>query len=308
MIANTQTAKNVLELIAKNFAFDVMSDSHPNQPPTDSDQNAHARLVLIQVQWLMTILLMSGLLWLGNNQRQLEHSVNDRLAATEHLRTRINDLDDRLFAVSPAQTRQTSSRNASNDWQIVSVQMSSVERLYAQGDYGNASELLKSIDWQLGNENLNLATPLKIALKQAIKDDLTAITTQQNSPDDWQVYTLKLQALQRYVASQLSQDNELSKTELALHTAHTFLGLAIADSKLHRQETINLHLIEIQNQLAWLVKHGDYANANNTNDATQSTIGELSVDNLDGAMAMINELLGNPPKKLPLISPQLLGR
>lgn len=279
------------------------------------DQNAHARLVLIQLQWLITILLMSAILWLGNNQAQLEENVNSRLQIAEQLNVRMNELDDRLFSVVQV-TPEASDRNIDNDWQLLFVQMTAVARLYEKGDYLIVSELLRGIQFQLMYENLNIAAPLKNSLKQAIDTDLKVLANLQSQPDAWELHIIKMREIQYFLRTQISSDKTLDRTEFALQNSQMLLTMAISASSLHEKQTINHYLLEAKNQLEWLQKYQKPITApvltkskEDKNDGKTTFVShDRQIENLDEVIFVINELLANPPTSPPLISTQILKK
>lgn len=287
----------------------IATPNSSQKTAVDNDQNAQARLVLIQLQWLITILLVTAMLWLGNNQSKLAQSVNDRLEVADELNARMNDLDDRLFAVSPSVPMPQSDRSADNDWQLISVQLASANRLHESGDYGESYALLKLVLWQLSHEKLNLATPLKTTLTQSIKDDLITLENLQNSSDLWQLHAIKMQEIQRFLRTQMSSDDTLDKSELMLQNAHSSLALAIGASQLHQKRTIAHYLSETLHQLEWLQKHSTtVAKDSSTLGAVHNALPQDKIETIDEAILAINELLANPPTSTPLISVQILKR
>lgn len=287
----------------------IATPNSSQKTAVDNDQNAQARLVLIQLQWLITILLVTAMLWLGNNQSKLAQSVNDRLEVADELNARMNDLDDRLFAVSPSVPMPQSDRSADNDWQLISVQLASANRLHELGNYGESYALLKLVLWQLSHEKLNLATPLKTTLTQSIKDDLITLENLQNSSDLWQLQALKMQEIQRFLRTQMSSDDTLDKSELMLQNAHSSLALAIGASQLHQKRTIAHYLGETLHHLEWLQKHSTtVAKDSSTLGAVHNALPQDKIETIDEAILAINELLANPPTSTPLISVQILKR
>lgn len=273
-------------------------------------QNAHARLVLIQLQWLMTILLISAMLWLGSNQTRLAERVNSRLQVAEELNVRINDLDDRLFSVSQTAPAKPTMRNADNDWQLLFVQMSAVARLYEKGDYLAVGELLQGVRLQLMHSNLNIATPLKNALQQAIESDLRTLENLKNQPDAWQLHIIKMQEIQRFLKTQSTSDTELSRKELTQQNAQMLLTMAISATSLHEQQAMQHYLSEVKSQLAWLQQHQEPIVTNLSKKEKPSDLATTSynhrVESLGEALYLVEELLENAPTSPELMSTKIL--
>lgn len=308
----------------KTDEMPTLDPKHPEQ--VRQEQNAQARLVLIQLQWLITILLVTAILWLGNNQGKLEQNVSDRLKVADELTAQMNELDDRLFALSPDERPDqiTPAQSAENDWQLINIQLTAIQSLYQKGDYEGSSELLKGVAWQLSHENLHIATPLKNALIQGIQDDLTALDTLKNHPDAWQLHALKMQAVQEFLKTQGSSDDTLNKTELSLHNAQTWLSLAIGATHSHNKRAMAQYLGEALSQLKWLDRYGkgiykgvavQIAEQDNPTPQPPKVQEKQAdwqpndpVESLDEAIGVVQSLINNPPKSPPLTSVQIFKR
>lgn len=287
-----------------------------------AEQNAQARLVLIQLQWLITILLLSAILWLGNNQRKLEMAVNERLKITEEFSTRLNDMDDRLFALTPIAPPQKDQARVENDLQLIRIQLVSAEQLYQAGNYKATESLLQSVLWQLGSERITIATPLKSALIENIKADLEHLSALKSLPDVWQSHVIKMQEIQAYLRQSTRQSDELNRQDLVRHDATIMLSLAIGAGTLRERDTMTSYLNETLANLELLQKitartsrhadddgngdDNDDGNGDKTADKNSENILNDDITSLPKAIYALNELLANPPKITPLSSLQLL--
>lgn len=277
-----------------------------------AEQNAQARLVLIQLLWLAVFLMVMAMVWLGYNQRQLALRVEERLAVIETFTTRINNIDDRLFALSPTTQQPTQTIAAHNDTPLVTVQLTSADRLYQDGDYQASDEMLKLVRWQLGSERLALAAPLKAALQVAIDEDINHITAMQNQIDPWQADVIKMREVQSYLRG-LPQDSTISQRQLVYHDATMLLSLAIGAGVMRERETVVVYLSEcIQklerlqqlDKLAHIATNTDTANTPNTDTTNHPQDG--TVDSLQTAIFTLNTILANPPKLHPLKSLEIV--
>lgn len=264
-----------------------------------AEQNAQARLVLIQLLWLAVILMIGSLVWLANNQKKLEMYVEERLKITETFEGRMNDMDDRIFAITPNNPKAENQAEAQNDIQLITIQLSGAGRLYHAGEYQAAAELLGLLQAQLSRERLQVASPLKSALKSAIKEDLTYLSAMTVATDPWQNDVLTMRAVQSYLR-QLSQAPEQSTQKtLILHDATMMLSLAIGAGTLRERDTVVAYLtdsVDKLEQLRPLIKTPE-------DDSEKSTAG---IHSLDKAIFTLNELLANPPSLPPLKSIELL--
>lgn len=283
-----------------------------------AEQNAQARLVLIQLQWLVTILLVSAIVWLGNNQRKLILAVDERLQATEALVTRMNNMDDRLFALTPAPKSNTANPNAQSDLQLLGVRLDAAQRLYNRGDYDAADEILKTLSWQLDNKHIAIATPLKAALTQSLQTDIEHLAAVQSQPDAWQLHVIKMRDVQSYLRALDAQGGRnLTRPDLIIHDATIMLSLAIGAGTLRERDTMTVYLQEVLGKLEAL-KPFDTPSLNplpnittttptptpdTSTDAATDTSTERGVPKtLDEAIFAINSLLASSPRPKPLAS------
>lgn len=286
--------------------------SQSPKPKRTAEQNAQARLVLIQLLWLLMALIIAGLVWLANNQHKLSLYVEERLKITETFGSRMNDMDDRLFAMANKEQASTSEHNGKTDLQLTSIQLAAANRIYQDGDYQGADEILTAIEWQLNNDELVLAVPIKSALKNAIKDDKSAIKVLQTQTDPWQADGIKLREIQSYLRT-LKGNNFDEK--LALHDATMLINLTLGAVAMRERETMVVYLNEILAKLTQLKQlkpsddGGDNGDIKNNLDNNVTTTSEYkTVDSLDRAIFAVNELLANPPTLAPLQSFELLNK
>lgn len=308
--------------------FDVSNTSTPDTTPdtkamSDDDgakrtaeQNAQARLVLIQLLWVAVLLMVAAMVWLAFKQKQTALYVDERLAVIETFTTRMNNMDDRLFAMTPSEQRPVQTLDAQNDTQLVAVQLASADRLYQDGDYKASYEILKLLQWQLGGERLVLALPLKSALKVAIDEDLNRIAAMQNQIDPWQADVIQMREVQSYLRG-LPQETTINQRQLAYHDATMLLSLAIGAGVMRERETVVVYLGECIQKLQQLqrlspgpakpdsrsgVLSSTSPNADQNKQESTSLPNDGTVDSLEAAIFALNSILANPPKLTPLKS------
>ncbi len=281
-----------------------MTDKHKSeQKPANrrtAEQNAQARLVLIQLLWLFMAIIVAGIVWLANNQRKLSLHVEERLKITDTFNSRMNDMDDRIFAMAPTDTQPVTDGSAQNDLQLTAIQLATAQRLYFDGDYKAAIEILTAIDWQLGNDALNLSAPIKSALKTAIKQDISAINTLRNQTDPWQADMIRLRQLQNFTKT-LKGEGILQK-ELILHDINLLITLTLGVAAMRERETMVIYLNEM------LVKYRQlqpFYPLNDTESLTTADSGDI--DSINKAITVVETLINAPPRLAPLKSFELLN-
>ncbi len=278
-----------------------------------AEQNAQARLVLIQLLWLAIVLIVGACFYLADKQTKLEQSVDERLKITETFTSRMNDMDDRIFAMSPSVNHDEKRQGERNDLQLISIQLDAANRLYQDGDYLPASEILKSIEWQLSNEQVSMAAPLKSSLKTTLKDDLASLALLQKQIDPWQQDSVSLREIQSFLRTLDNSNEALTRKNLLIHDADMLLSLTISATSMHERDVMVVHLTEVLAKLTELKKISPVSTPTDT--ATPKTdvmskheasIKTQGINTLDEAIFAANELLANPPSLPPLSSIEIL--
>lgn len=287
-----------------------------------AEQNAQARLVLIQLLWIFVVLLITAMVWLYSNQKKLALHLEERLAVIQSFDGRMNDMDDRIFAMTAMPQKAGDERLAQSDIQLTQVQMDVVDRLYRQGNYGDAFEMLKILQEQLRTDELSLAAPLKSSLASAISEDLASLEALQKTIDPWQAQVIRLQEIQsylRHLESDLPKGEMLSRKEVGLRDAMMSISLAIGATTIKDRTTMVGYMNDSLYQLKRLEELGvdkvqksdkptlptnapQATEPQNTNE--QSANGQ-GIETMAQAMFAINHLLANPPS-LPTLKSVLL--
>lgn len=256
-----------------------------------AEQNAQARLVLIQLLWIFVLLIIAAMVWLYHNQNKLVLYVEERLAITKTFESRMNSIDDRIFAMAHTKAPATNSLTAQSDKELIAVQLGVVDKLYKQGDYQSTSQMLHLIRLQLANPKFALSPAIKSTLTSAINDDLTTLNTLQKITDPYQTDQIRLQEIQGHLANIANEfdKKQISHDELALRDGTMLINLALSAIAIKDRPTMVLHL---KNSLTYL-------NTISPHDTASKTA-------LNTAQESITALINNPPILTPLKSVGLL--
>lgn len=263
-----------------------------------AEQNAQARLLLIQLQWLVIVLMIGAMMWQSYTQKQLAEHIDSRLQQTEKFTTRMNDMDDRLFAMAPAKEQSVDALQAKNDAELVNLLINTAQTLYNAGDYEGAIRLLQSISYKLDNKQYQLAAPISASLKQSLAQDIASLQAAKAGPDMWQLHINKMRDIQKFLNSKLDSDAAPTQKDLALHDASMMLNLSIHAANTRDRGATILYLQQVQTRLNAFGKQEQTANTTNTDD---------TINSVDEVMFAINDMLANMPKTPILKSIQMLN-
>ena len=236
---------------------------------TAGQQRRQASILLLRLQWLLILLLIIALVWLYVSQQRFENQVNERLQSNEQMVTRLNEMDDRLFAISqqtlPAPNVAVGSQ-AQNQLSLLRIQMQAADRLLTDSNDSAAIDLLRGLHWQLSQDSNEIAPALSIVIKQSLSEDIERLQAQRKQPSPWQLRSLAIQNIQEFlhsyepVASAKSNSaaksptaavtqSSLSTHELIIHEVIMTLNLAIQASNMHEQDQLNSYLRQARRQL-----------------------------------------------------------
>jgi hypothetical protein len=295
-----------------------------------NQQQRQARMLLLRLQWLFILLLVIALAWLYITQQRFQNQINERLQSNEHMVSRLNEMDDRLFAISqrtlPEPSKTTNSQ-AQNQLDLLRIQIQAVDRLIADNNYQGAIDLLRGLLWQLSQDSNEISPALTIMIKQSLTKDIERLQAQSSQPSPWQLQTLAIQNVQeflhRYVRTS-SQKNSaaLTRQQLAGHEVIMILNLAIQASNMREQEQLIEYLNQAQAQLQTLVK--DTSSSSQTKPSTSSQLSFMdnkpttkpqktpmtmeSPEDIVEAIAWLDKLIANTPKPTPLLTTQMLDK
>lgn len=297
-------------------------------------QAEQARMVLMRLQWLVIILLAGGLLWLHLSFTSVVDKVDERLAKMDAVDTRLNDMDDRLFAITPTDThKKTDKDEISKDIQFLKIELAMISKLFEQGSYDDTLTALQAIDYQLG-QMMGIAPSVKSALSNSIKTDIAYINTLKTQPDAWQAHIIKMRDMQAFLRTQQTStpNTPLSRDDILLHDANMMLSLAISSASVRDRGLMTSYLQEARSQLeSHIILHGgkidpdslkrqskqkatdakkgekNNESTNNSTDIRTGQIGQqVALNTIDDALFWVYDLLANSPKNKELSSVLML--
>lgn len=303
----------------------TMPDTTPNTKLDDKEelkkQTEQARIVLMRLQWLVIILLAGGLVWLYFSFLSVVDKVDERLVKIDTVDTRLNDIDDRLFAITPTHDTHKKSEHTdtTNNTKLIKIELAMADRLYKQGNHEDALTALRTIDYQLTQANL-LSSSLGAALSASIKADIAHINTLKAQPDAWQAHTIKMRDLQTFLRSKQTKNTQnapLNRSDILLHDANMMLSLAISASGMRDRGLMTSYLQEVRSQLeSHIVLHGGKIDAENLKKQSQEQAGTATTPNepspkttlntTEDALLWVYDLLANTPKNKELTSVEML--
>lgn len=279
-------------------------------------QTEQARRVLMRLQWLMIILLASGIVWLYVSFESVVTRVDNKLAIIDNVDTRLNNIDDRLFALTPNQTTAKASiSNTSKDSELFYIQLLLANQLFRQGNFDDTLITLQAIQWQL-TQNNNMAAPIKATLQESLKHDIAYVSALKNQPDAWQTHIIKMRDVQSFLRSQQNNAiaSPLNRGDILLHDATMLLSLAIGSATVRDRDQMTGYLQEVKSQLETYLRlntqHSQATQQNKTENKPEHSKDKdnniPTLQSLDDAVYWINNLLANTPKNKSLQSTQIL--
>lgn len=314
-----------------------------SQEPSATQQRRQANMFLLRLQWLVILLLIAALLWLYISQQRFQHSVNERLQSNEQVVSRLNEMDDRLFAMSQQtlpEPRSAASSQAQNQLDLLRIQIQAADRLLADNNDSAAIDLLRGLHWQLSQSSNEIAPALTVVIKQSLMKDIERLQASSAQPSPWQLQNLAIQNIQEFlhryerVSSEATQNNStdnnmsLTRKQLTIHEVIMTLNLASQASNMREQEQLVGYLRQARNQLQTLVPKSAIpeesapkaamTNTENASDAASagkkqtSTAKNLqtrsSPTNIVEVIDWLDKLIANAPKPTPLLTTQILDK
>lgn len=251
-------------------------NSEPSEEVAAVQQRRQANILLLRLQWLVILLLIAALLWLYISQQRFQYSVNERLQSNEQVVSRLNEMDDRLFAVSqqtlPEPSAKASSQ-AQNQLDLLRIQIQAVDRLLADNKNSAAIELLRGLHWQLAQSGNEIAPALTVVIKQSLLKDIERLEAKSAQPSPWQLQNLAIQNIQEFLhnhervintdtSTQKSTSNSvkttdnnigISRRQLTIHEVIMTLNLASQASNMREHDQLISYLTQARKQLQTLV-------------------------------------------------------
>ena len=292
-----------------------MNSESLSKDPSTVQQRRQANILLLRMQWLVILLLIAALLWLYISQQRFQHSVNDRLQSNEQVISRLNEMDDRLFAMSQQtlpEPRVKASSQAQNQLDLLRIQIKAADRLLADSNDSAAIELLRGLHWQLSQSSNEIAPALTIVIKQSLLKDIERLQAQSSQPSPWQIQNLAIQNIQEFLHSherlgsyegtdlqrrglvdaatenrqQLKATNvtdtsaasgtNLTRRQLTIHEVIMTLNLASQASNMRKQDQLVSYLTQARKQLKTLVPKA--STSDNKKSVQAGAIGIVQAD------------------------------
>ena len=289
-----------------------MNSESLSKDPSTVQQRRQANILLLRMQWLVILLLIAALLWLYISQQRFQHSVNDRLQSNEQVISRLNEMDDRLFAMSQQtlpEPRVKASSQAQNQLDLLRIQIKAADRLLADSNDSAAIELLRGLHWQLSQSSNEIAPALTIVIKQSLLKDIERLQAQSSQPSPWQIQNLAIQNIQEFLHSHerlgsyegtdlqrrelvdaatenkqqlkandtsAASDTNLTRRQLTIHEVIMTLNLASQASNMRKQDQLVSYLTQARKQLKTLVPEA--STSDNKKSAQAGAIGIVQAD------------------------------
>lgn len=310
-----------------------MNSESLSKEPSAIQQRRQANMFLVRLQWVVILLLIAALLWFFINQQRFERNVNERLQSNEQVVSRLNEMDDRIFAMSqqtlPA-PRTAASNQAQNQLDLLRIQIQAADRLLADNNESAAIELLRGLHWQLSQSSNEIAPALTVVIKQSLVKDIERLQARSSQPSPWQLQSLAIQNIQEFlhsyerptntVGQTNSTDNNvnLTRRQLVIHEVIMTLNLASQASNMREKEQLVGYLRQARKQLQTLESQSSLSepSTNNKNSqATNSTTAnkdkaqtKSSPNDITEVIDWLNRLIANAPKPTPLLTTQILDK
>ena len=291
-----------------------------SKPPTAGQQRRQASVLLLQLQWLCILLLIIGFIWLYVSQQRFQNQLMERLQSNEQVISRLNEMDDRLFAINqqiaanpkPAPTL-AADNSAQNQLNLLRLQVQAADSLLADNKDQAAIGLLRGLQWQLSQDNTQIAPALRQVIQQSLAKDIARLQAQSAQPNPWQLQNIAIQNIQKFLSSGQRSNNTASITrqQLTRHEAIMTLNLAMQAGNMRESKQLAGYLRQARSQLQPLVST-PAVTANQSNNA--SSISSEQTDNVTMSapttmaevVAWLDKLIANPPAVTPLVTLQII--
>ena len=314
--------------------------STESKTPTAIQQRQQANKLLLRLQWLLVLLLIIALVWLYVSQQRFQNQVNERFQSNEQVVTRLNNIDDRLFAntqpVLPESQGAVSSQ-AQNQLDLLRIQIQATDSLLANNNIKAAIDLLRGLQWQLSQNSNEIAPALTVVIQKSLKEDIERLQALSAQPSPWQLQNLAIQDIQEFLhshersnsqvatvnpANKTSQSSLLTRQQLTIHEVIMTLNLAMQASNMREADQLLSYLSQARKQLQTLttkVPTSSAVNAKSTksidNSANSEQADVAQIERLNSMQApkniaevimWLDQLLVNAPTPIPLVTAQIL--
>ena len=311
-----------------------MNSESLSKDPSALQQRRQANMFLLRLQWVVILLLIGVLLWLYISQQRFQHTVNERLQSNEQVVSRLNEMDDRLFAMSqqtlPATSAAVNSQ-AQNQLDLLRIQIQAADRLLADSNGSAAIDLLQGLHWQLSQKSNEIAPALTVVIKQSLVKDIERLQARSAQPSSWQLQNLAIQNIQDFLyrheraantelnsslqkntaTSQFTDNSRLTRRQLTIHEAIMTLNLASQASNMHDRDQLVMYLNQARKQLQTLMpkQAESQASIDNKQQSDQNNLQtKSSPKNMTEVIEGLDRLIVNAPRTSPLLTSQILNK
>ena len=314
------------------------------EAPTAVQQRKQAGKLLLRLQWLLVLVLIIALVWLYISQQRFQNQVNERFQSTEQVVTRLNEIDDRLFAnTQPTlpQAKGVTGNQAQNQLDLLRIQIQATDSLLANNNIKAAMDLLRGLQWQLSQKSNEIAPALTIVIQKALDEDIERLQAQSAQPSPWQLQNLAIQDIQAFLHSHersnshervnsenktLNQNALLTRRQLTIHEVIMTLNLAMQASNMRERDQLISYLSQARTQLQTLtstppskqkatapakakedIKKVDSADRLDANGLNAAVLDNMPAPtNIAEVIAWLDQLVPNAPTPTPLVSAQIV--
>ena len=314
--------------------------STESKTPTAIQQRQQANKLLLRLQWLLVLLLIIALVWLYVSQQRFQNQVNERFQSNEQVVTRLNNIDDRLFANTQSvlpESQGAVSSQAQNQLDLLRIQIQATDSLLANNNIKAAIDLLRGLQWQLSQNSNEIAPALTVVIQKSLKEDIERLQALSAQPSPWQLQNLAIQDIQEFLhshersnsqvatvnpANKTSQSSLLTRQQLTIHEVIMTLNLAMQASNMREADQLLSYLSQARKQLQTLttkVPTSSAVNAKSTksidNSANSEQADVAQIERLNSMQApkniaevimWLDQLLANAPTPIALVTAQIL--
>lgn len=314
--------------------------STESKTPTAVQQRQQANQLLLRLQWLLVLLLIIALVWLYVSQQRFQNQVNERFQSNEQVVTRLNNIDDRLFANTQSvlpESQGAVSSQAQNQLDLLRIQIQATDSLLANNNIKAAIDLLRGLQWQLSQNSNEIAPALTVVIQKSLKEDIERLQALSAQPSPWQLQNLAIQDIQEFLhshersnsqvatvnpANKTSQSSLLTRQQLTIHEVIMTLNLAMQASNMREADQLLSYLSQARKQLQTLttkVPTSSAVNAKSTksidNSANSEQADVAQIERLNSMQApkniaevimWLDQLLANAPTPIALVTAQIL--
>lgn len=300
--------------------------------PSAIQQRRQANMFLVRLQWLVILLLIAALLWLFISQQRFERSIYERLQSNEQVVSRLNEMDDRIFAMSQQtlpEPRIATTSQAQNQLDLLRIQIQAADRLLADNNESAAIELLRGLHWQLSQSSNEIAPTLTVVIKQSLMKDIERLQARSSQPSPWQLQNLAIQNIQAFLHSYerparvtdapntSANDVGVTSKELIIHEVIMTLNLASQASNMREKDQLIGYLRQARKQLQTLVDTSaaksatDNKNAQTTNRTASKQNNNQTKSaphNIAEVVDWLDRLIATAPQPTTLLTTQILDK